>query len=289
MIKFINNIRHIFKLLNFLTTINIALTVIIITSMLIFFLNANKLLKDWNKGLRIIAYISENASKKDIEEMKDEILKIKNTNNVYFLSKEKALEFMQKELKKNDVFFESLKINPLPNAFEVVFKAQMNIEKIKNLAEKIASIKFIEDVEYGQNWIDYFFKIFNMLKLIGVAVALFFIISCIFIVINTLQISFFSKKEDIKIMNLIGASTSFIGKEFYKQAAIQGFIGGLFGFFLTFSFFSLLKFWLLKNGILLAYNKIEFLPFYYVFIIVILSSLIGFCGCHFSLKQFLKK
>ena len=277
------------KPLSFTTTLNIALTVIIITFMLIFLYNVNYLLKDWRDGLRIIAYVDDNASKKDILSLQDKIEKTEGVSKANLLSKEKALEVIKEEFKDKSSFFETLDTNFLPNAFEIFLFSNPGDKKIKLIADKILSFELIEDVEYGKAWIEYFFKIFKLIKIISIVVALFFIISCIFIVINTFHLSFFLRKKEIEVMNLIGASTLFIGRTFYKQAAIQGFVGGLLGSIFTLVFFYTLKFWLIKNGIITIYSRLNLLPLYVFPIILFFSSLIGFLGCYFSLKYFLKR
>ncbi len=277
------------KPLSFTTTLNIALTVIIITFMLIFLYNVNYLLKDWRDGLRIIAYVDDSASKKDILSLQDKIEKTEGVSKANLLSKEKALEVIKEEFKDKSSFFETLDTNFLPNAFEIFLFSNPGDKKIKLIADKILSLELIEDVEYGKAWIEYFFKIFKLIKIISIVVALFFIISCIFIVINTFHLSFFLRKKEIEVMNLIGASTLFIGRTFYKQATIQGFVGGLLGSIFTLVFFYTLKFWLIKNGIITIYSRLNLLPLYVFPIILFFSSLIGFLGCYFSLKYFLKR
>ena len=252
MIKFLKNINKLLfsnKLLSFLTILNISLTVIIISSMLIAFVNGNKVLNLWQKGLKIIAYIDDKASKKDINDLKNQIKSFKNVKKIYFISKKNALEMMKTENETYKVLFENLQTNPLPNALEIFFSSTIKKkEKIKYLAKQIEALPLIDEVEYGQNWIGSFLTIFKNIRNIGIVLSVFFILSCILIVITTIKLSIFSKNKEIEIMYLIGADTNFIGKTFYKQSLAQSLCGSLFGIFLSSVFFFLLSCGLQKQN-----------------------------------------
>ena len=277
------------RFLNAVTIITIALSILIVSSLVLFFVNANDYMNSWKKGIRIIAYLKPDIVEPNLVDIKSKIQKLYGVAEVEFISKEEAMKRLREQMKQQASLFDGLKENPLPDAFEIrLIERSSNSEKIENLAAQLESLPEIDEVEYGQRWIGRFVKVFELFRLTGYAMSGIFFIAAVFIVANTIRLVIYSRREEIEIMRLVGATDRFIKAPFYIEGIIQGALGGIIGLaalFATFIYISIS----VEHGLSSDLLHIRFLSLRLFITIILCSMLVGWLGCFISLRQFLKE
>ncbi|NNK86332.1 MAG: ABC transporter permease [Desulfobacterales bacterium] len=276
------------RFLNAVTIVTIALSILIVSVFALFFINTNDLINHWKKGIRIMVYLKANTVEAKIPDIKKKFEAMYGVAEAVFIPKEEALKRLKKQIKRQISLLEDLKENPLPDAFEVrMIPSSQSWEKVENLSGKIKSLPYVDDVEYGKKWLGGFTNIVNLFRLTGYGVGGLFFMAAVFIVANTIRLVLYSRREEIEIMRLIGASDRFIKTPFYIQGLIQGTLGGIIGLGILFVTFIIIAS-NIEHGFLPGSFQIRFLPLVAFFSIVISSMLVGWLGCYLSLKQFLK-
>jgi cell division transport system permease protein len=276
------------RLLNSISVITIALSILIVSAFTLFFINASDIMNAWKQGVRIMAYLKPDASAVNLSELKKKILGFYGVQDVRFISKQEALEQLRNQMQRQSSLLENLKHNPLPDAFEVrMIASSHQVEKIEILATQIESLPFVEDVEYGQAWLGRFNNIFNLFRLTGFAVGGLFCMAAVFIVANTIRLVFYSRREEVEIMRLVGATDGFIKAPFYMEGLILGAAGGILGLGTLFITFILISSNVEKDLSLGLFN-IRFFSLWTLGGILLGSMFVGWLGCYLSLKQFLK-
>ena len=276
------------KFLQGVTLITFALSILIVSAYLLFFINANDFMNSWEEGISIMAYLRPDQPREKPENLKREIQKIPGVQSVRFISKEEALNRMKEKLKTQASLLMDLKENPLPDAFEIkVIPASQRIDKIESLANQIKAMPAVDEVEYGRKWLSRFSNIFTLFRLTGYALGGLFFMATVFIVANTIRLALYSKREEIEIMRLVGATDRFIKIPYYIEGLIQGALGGLIGLSLIFIPFK----WIaasVEHSFSSALFPIRFFPLEAFLGIIICSMFVGWLGCYLSLKQFLE-
>ncbi|MBT8358172.1 MAG: ABC transporter permease [Desulfobacterales bacterium] len=276
------------RFLNAVTIVTIALSILIVSVFALFFINTNDLINHWKKGIRIMVYLKANTVEAKIPDIKKKFEAMYGVAEAVFIPREEALKRLKKQIKRQISLLEDLKENPLPDAFEVrMIPSSQSWEKVENLSGKIKSLPYVDDVEYGKKWLGGFTNIVNLFRLTGYGVGGLFFMAAVFIVANTIRLVLYSRREEIEIMRLIGASDRFIKTPFYIQGLIQGTLGGIIGLGILFVTFIIIAS-NIEHGFLPGSFQIRFLPLVAFFSIVISSMLVGWLGCYLSLKQFLK-
>lgn len=273
--------------LHLVTIVTIMLSVLIVSTFVLFLTNAKALMTSWQKGVRIIVYMEDNLQAVDRDHLEQEIKQMSGVTSITFISKEAALEKMKSRMGGQQSLLENLDANPLPDAFEVrIDPARKNWKEIEMLAIHIESSHLVADVEYGKNWLKRFTGLLTLFRLAGVMMCVVFFMASVFIVANTIRLLFYSKSEELKIMRLVGATDRFIKTPYYLEGLIQGAIGGIIGIVLLY-----LAFVLLSSSVDLSFTSyfftLRFFPLSVSLIIIIGSMLAGWLGCYISLKQFL--
>lgn len=283
-------IDDIFKngFLNLVTVITISLSILITSAFILFFINTDEVINSWKNGLRIMAYLKPQTNRAELDFLKQSIETLDGVQNVRFIPKDEALGLLKSQMEHQASLFENLDENPLPDSFEIRMKAIIESwQQIAKLAERIEKLAHVEEVEYGQRWIGRFINVFQLFRLAGYAMGALFFIAAIFIVANTIRLVIYSRREEVEIMRLVGATDSFIKIPFYIVGLIQGALGAAIGTGLLYLLFVLMSV-NIKSEFLPGLFRLKFIPFDILGAILLSSMLMGWLGCYISLKQFLK-
>jgi cell division transport system permease protein len=276
------------KFLNIVTIITIAISILIVSAFALFFVNANEIINSWKKGIKIMVYLKSDTPETNTSELIRKIQLMEGIRNVRFISKDEAFQELKKQMKRQSSLFENLKENPLPDAFEIQLNASFqNQEKVEMLATRIESLPQVDEVEYGQRWLGQFTNFFNLLRFTGYAMGSLFFMAALLIVANTIRLVLYSRRDEVEIMRLVGATDSFIKAPFYIQGLIQGAFGGIIGLTVLFISFLLISL-TMEHGISPGLFAIRFLSPGTLCGIILVSIFVGWLGCYLSLKQFLK-
>ena len=276
------------RFLNIVTITTITLSILIISTFILFYINANDIINSWKKGIRLMAYLGPEFAEESVPDLQNKIMQMYGVRDVRFISKEEALTQLKKQMKRQSSLFENLKKNPLPDAFEIrMLASSQSWDKVESLASQSELLPKVNDVEYGQRWLGRFVNIFNLFKLTGYAIGVLFCMATVFIVANTTRLVLYSRREELEIMRLVGAEDSFIKAPFYIEGLIQGASGGILGFTVLFIMYLFISS-NIEQGLSSGLFTIRFISLKISCIIILCSMFVGWAGCYFSLKQFLK-
>jgi cell division transport system permease protein len=144
----------------------------------------------------------------------------------------------------------------------------------------------ISDVQYGQQWIDRFSVFMDLYRFSTLLLGLLLSAAIAFIVSNAIRLSIYSRREELEIMKLVGATPGFIKVPFYIEGGLQGIIGSgvsvVILLVLYTLFLSALSHKLRLYGL---FVDIRFLTPVAVLSIVVGGGLLGFLGSFLSLLR----
>lgn len=276
------------RFLTGVTVITIALSIMIASAFALFFINAGEVLNIWKKGVRLMVYLKPDTSESGRLDTKFRLQSISGVKEARYISKEDALERLKEQMKHHAALLDNLKTNPLPDAYEVLLQPETrNSTELEFMAERIAGLPAVAEVEYGRRWIQRFTNIINLFSLAGYAIGMMFFMAAVFIVANTIRLMLYSRRDEIHIMRLVGATDRFIKIPFYLEGMIQGGVGSLIGLtVLLAGYYTLAVHFQQTGGISLV--SLRFFSPLVCLGIVLGGVLVGWVGCLISLKQFMK-
>jgi cell division transport system permease protein len=275
--------------ISIVTMMTIALSILIASAAGLLFANAGDVMDGWKKGIRIMAYIKPDIGEEKLENLQQGIMAMDGIKAIKFISKQSALEDLKSQMKRQLSLIDNLDINPLPDAFEIYMDPEtQTFERIETLAARVSVLPGIDDVEYGQAWIGRFTQVFNLFKFIGITMGVLFFMVTVFIISNTIRLALYSRRDEIDIMRLVGATDAFIKIPSYIAGVIQGAVGGISGLIVLYMGYLAISANIEKNFSSYVVH-IRFLSADVVLWIIVYSIFVGWLGCFLSLKQFLKK
>lgn len=276
--------------INLVTISTIAVTLLILSSFWLCFLNLNSFLQKWGEKIQITAYLDEGISPEQLKELKETVLKIKGVKELSFVSKDQALKLFREQLGGQDGLLDGLSSNPLPASWEIQLQKDFqNSERAEEIIGRLKNFKEINDLQYGQRWVERFSTFLNFIRLTAFFVGGVLVLATIFIVSNTIKLSVYARKEEIEIMKLVGAADWFVKVPFFIGGILQGLLGAsismviLYGFykFLTHEFSPMLSLSLGTGGL-------TFLPGNHIYWILLGGMFLGFVGSLTSLGRYLR-
>jgi cell division transport system permease protein len=276
------------RFLTAITVITIALSIMIASAFALFFINAGDMLKLWQKGIRMMAYLGPDTSEAARLDTKFRLQGMADVKEAHYISKEDALARLKGQMQHHASLLENLRDNPLPEAFEVILQpGARDSESMLFLAERIQALPAVTEVEYGQQWIGRFTSIIKLFSLAGYAMGALFFTATVFIVANTIRLVLYTRREEIEIMRLVGATDRFIKIPFFLEGMIQCGLGSIVGLTLLF-----LGYWSLTRhfapGMAGDMFQLRFFSATICAGVVLCGIMVGWLGSWVSLKQFMK-
>lgn len=279
-------VRH--RFLHGVCMFTIALAVFIVCAFTLFFINAGDVMEQWQRGVRISAYLAPDADKSGAMDAKEAIEQYDGVDSVTYVPGEEGLAWLKDQLGEQSSLLADLEENPLPDALEIKPAGDMEgVEAIEGLAGKIAGRPEVADVEYARKWLHQFYGIYNLFKITAFVMAGLVFVAIMLIVANTMRLILYSRREEIEITRIIGADEAFIKQPFYLEAAMLGLCGGAAGVGLLYCTYLAVMPNISAAGFL-PFFRVRFVPPEFAAFILISSMLVGWLGCWLTIRRFLR-
>ena len=182
-----------------------SITLILVAVAMIISYNVKNITKDLEKELSIVVYMKETVTDDQINEFKSKLEAMKNENVEAYTFKSK--EEWKLEMKNySDTFstaLDYLDTNPLLNSFTIIVK---DVNHLKETTDEIKKLDYIESADYGEGMAENLVKAFDVIEKVTLVIVLALILVTAFLIGNTIRLTIFSRRNEIEIMRLVGAS-----------------------------------------------------------------------------------
>jgi cell division transport system permease protein len=149
--------------------------------------------------------------------------------SVKFVPKEEALKQMKKD--RPDLV-QSLPSNPLPDAFEVT---PVKGEYVDRIAASLSPVPAgVQKITYGKKTAHKILNVAHLIEVLFLVAVLILLLASTLLIANTIRLSIFSRRREIEVMKLVGASNWFIRGPFMLEGLFTGLIGAVLAVILLF-------------------------------------------------------
>lgn len=267
----------------------ITITLVLVGLAIISSYNVDNITKLIQKDFTIVVFLDKDITDEEITEVEYNIKENDNILEYKFQSKEDIAASM---METSDIFKNIMEQwgegeNPLKDTFLIKVK---NIDKITSTAKKIENFENVSLVKYGEGVVEKFLNIFKVIEKILLAIVIIFVIVTGFLIANTIKLTIFSRKREIEIMRLVGASNFNIELPFIVEGLFLGILGSIIPVILMIYGYSAL-FIHFDGQIFSPFIKlVQPEPFIFVvsLILVGLGILVGMFGSFRAVRKYLK-
>lgn len=258
----------------------------IITLLLTLSLNTQRVLASWGDSVGMTVYLEDSMSQEQVSKLKTQLQEMHELESVEFFSKEKTKKDLQSELSQVLSGLESE--NLFPASFLLKFKGNHSEESsiIEQTGRNIAAFTGVEDVSYGQDWVrNYQSFIVNVYQL-GAVFIIALLLGGAFVIGNSLRIAIVQRRDEIEILELVGATYQMIRRPYLFQGLFMGFWAGAFSLAISYAVYQLgvqamreqLEFFAISS-------QIKFLPLTWMLVVLIAAMFLGFIGSYLTVRS----
>ncbi|HEX4719803.1 MAG TPA: permease-like cell division protein FtsX [Thermoleophilaceae bacterium] len=177
-------------------------------------------------------YAKDGANLKQLHDLRDALATTPNVKKIQFITKQQALA---DEKKKHPEAYDLLGTNPLPNLFRVT---PNDPDKISQIVDRLAPVDpktgkrkpqlaAIDEVRNRRDETSKILSATGLVKLLTAGLTVLLVLTSIALVANTIRLSIFSRRREVEVMKLVGATNWFIRWPFVIEGVVVGLMGGL--------------------------------------------------------------
>ena len=263
------------------------ITLIIVSVAIIIAVNVNNATRSIEKEMNIVVYINKNASEEDSNNAYLEIKNIKGVSKVTYKSKEEWKTQMSEYSDTFSTMLNYLTENPLMDSCTVYVD---DIKNISNVADEIKKVPNIQTVKFGETMVEEVVSAFDIIQKVTIGIVIALIVVTAFLISNTIKLTIYSRKNEIEIMRLVGASNTAIKLPFLFEGLFLGIIGSIIPVCITIYDYVIL--FNTMHGYMFTETLNLIKPYNFVFyvsgVIVLIGAIVGMFGSANSVRKYLK-
>ena len=251
------------------------------------FVNINAWTQERGRTLTMSIYFKEAPERSAIEDIQRELLDYP-VSITKFISKKDAMKSLRRQLGEKAGLLDGLKENPLPASLEIILSRDEIDDSLPyELKKKLERIETVDEVQYSQEWIDRIQAVMGAVEIVGLVFGGLLFLAALFIVTNTIKLTIYSRKDEIEILKLVGATNGFVKTPFLIEGSIQGFLGGSVAIILLFLGYMIVT---SEVDLRIGFGALDliFLSPEFILLLVATSIITGFIGSTVSLGRFFR-
>ncbi|MBW4055086.1 MAG: ABC transporter permease [Proteobacteria bacterium] len=274
---------------NVVTIGTITLALLIVSLFLLVYVNIESAAENWSERVQVTVYFDKELTGLDQNAFREKILALPGASRVSYVTRDEALKRFKVRLKGQEAILEGISPEVLPTSFEITLKrSHRDTASVESFVTALKRIPGITEVQYGEEWVRRFNSFLNFMRLLGALLGGFLVIAVVFIVSNTIKLTIYSRRDELDVMALVGATRFFIKAPFLLEGLIQGMAGSVLSIIILYGLF---EGFLHNAGNFLTFNPVSsglnFLPLEYIAGLLLAGALLGFVGSLTSLKRFI--
>jgi len=194
-------------------------------------LNIREALERLEDRVEIRAFVAVGTPPEDLAQAASDIASFPEVLSAQLVTQEQALQRAQAELGEfRDVFEGAV----LPASIDLRLRpGRRDPATVKQVAERVKAYSFIDDIRYGEEWIEKLYRLRNVAGIAGLVLGFVFAAISVIIIGTTIRMAVLARTKEISIMRLVGATDAYIRRPFLVEGFAKGVMGGLLALVLT--------------------------------------------------------
>jgi cell division transport system permease protein len=206
--------------------VSIALVLFMVGVLGLILLKSTKVANHIKEKVAFTLFIKDKVTQKQIKSFRESLLKETFTKKAIYTSKTQAAKKYSEEIGED--FLQFLGNNPLKNGIDIYLKAAfVTPEKMQDLETRFLKNAFVADVSYDKSLINLLTKNIKRISFWLLVFSGFFSLVAMILINSSIRLSIYSKRFNIKTMQMVGATKRFIRKPFIWRSIKLGMIGAL--------------------------------------------------------------
>ncbi len=242
--------------------------------------NIGAAISDVERRVEVVGYLLEDVSAEQVRVAQREMQAFPEVEDVRYVSKTEALVNARRDLVEFSDVYEDLRVNPLPASMHLRLRPGFRTpESVAAVAERLRGYPFLEDVRFGEDWVE---QLFTLRRLAAGAAGVLggvFALVAVLLIGTSVRMAILARGEEIEIMQIVGATEGYIQRPFLVEGFVTGLLGGLIALGVTRLGFDLFR------SRLTGFEGLAWLPDSWVFGGVVAASVLGLLAAGYSVRR----
>ncbi len=261
-----------------ITTFTVAFALVLMALVYIVASNLGRVVLNLRARVQMEAFLDPSLTDQEAQKIEDRIRAVTGVEQVEFVSKEKALLEFEREFGED--IFSVLDDNPLPASFRIRLKPEFQRSDLaKRVADAVGQIEGVDEVVYRGDVLALLDRYMGIVLLGGAVFGFLIGLGSVLLISNTIRLAILTRANVIEIMQLVGATNSFIRRPFVLEGMLQGTLGGLLA---ALTLYALVRAANLEIPNLVVVDRRLYL------VVVLVGWLLGALGSAVAVRKFLK-
>jgi cell division transport system permease protein len=214
-----------------------------------FFLMVNSNLEQvvgrWSQSAEMSVFVKDDVSKEQLQAIDALVVQSGLAGERTFVSKADAVARFRQDFPDLAGATERLERNPFPASVEIRLApgARDAAKSVDDLAERVGSLPGVADVRYDRRWLSRLASAVQFLRTAGLVIVALLALAAALTVANVVRLAAYARRDEIEIMQLVGAPFAFIRGPFVAEGILQGGVGALVALVSLWTVFLLGKAW----------------------------------------------
>lgn len=273
-----------------LTATTMAVSLFVFGAFMLLQINLEQLLKGWGEQIQITAYLNKNLDADEIPAVVARVQSLPEVERVRTISREQAWRDFQATLGSQSGLLDGLPQDVFPASLEISLKpALSDSPMVEQIAARLRAEKEFASVEYPEEWVERLGLIVLAVQWVKWGLGGLLFLGAFFVVGSAVKLALLARKDEIEIMQLVGASEELIQAPFVLEGMIQGLAGGALSMAMLWGLFALARSQFPTLADFMApLARPQFLDPASIALVLTSGWLLGAAGSLFSLKRFMR-
>jgi cell division transport system permease protein len=209
-----------------LSTATIAVALFVLGAFLITTANLQRLGREWSNSAQLSVYLTDGVTAAERETIERTLAPGSVVASVQFVSKADALARFKKTFSDLTSTIDGLGENPLPASLEVQLLGGAN-SAVDLLVAELRQLPGVADVRYDREWLARLVAAIDVIRLVGGVLGVMLTLAAALTVANVVRLGLFARRDELDIMELVGAPRAYVRGPFIMEGTLQGGLGAL--------------------------------------------------------------
>ena len=261
------------------------LVLVLLNFMFLGFSTFHQMVDSWGRGMEMIVYVKEGIAPETLKQLREKIETSGDFDQIEFTSKGEATKRFLEALGREST--ELLKdpkwSSPIPASFELRLSERIpageRLASLQNWSGQFRAFDFVDEVFYGQGWVENFSKFITSARGIIGGIWVLSLSVGLLIVSNCIRLSFLQRREEIEVLELVGATSRFIRVPFLIEGLVLGLTASALSILVSFGLHTLLLSWVSsKMNFWMALQSIPPMQGWYIAMNLVTGVMFGALG-----------
>ena len=264
-----------------LAVLTIAAGLFVLGFFLIVNSNLQQVVGRWSQSAEVSVFLKDDVSQDQLNAIDAEVIRSGLAQERTRLSKADAVKRFREDFPDLAAATERLERNPFPASIEIRLapSARDSENAVDDLAAKLGTMPGVADIRYDRRWLSRLGSVVGFIRTIGLVIVLLLGIAAALTVANVVRLAAYARRDEIEIMQLVGAPFAFIRGPFVAEGILQGGVGAVVAIVSLWMVFLLGKEWYARQALEgLGVTTLMFLPISAIAALLIGGMLLGCVG-----------